>query len=286
GPGRAEPLYRTLGIPGGPVGSGHFIVGRDNASTMEGCIMILPLKFLAAAGLTASLATGGAVATHAASSENHPVAAAAQADNPGELLTTLRTGEPAHDAGRIGDDNRNDDRNDDRDHEADDADDAVTTTSTQPAPAPAPAVTVQTAGEAGTVTLSSSGGVLSVTSTQPNAGWTAEVERAQGREVEVSFRNGLRRIDFKAELEDGRLQTRVVDPTAEVRNDDPARADEPGETEVGDDHGDDQADDHVTTTTTTSDDHRGDDLRGGDDHSGPGGGDDDHSGSGHSGSGH
>jgi hypothetical protein len=81
-------------------------------------------------------------------------------------------------------------------------------TSTTTPPAGDTTVTYD-AGEGGTVTITSNGSTLTIVSVNPAAGWAPEVEVASGREVEVDFRNGSRRIQFDAELEDGRVRIRV-----------------------------------------------------------------------------
>lgn len=63
-------------------------------------------------------------------------------------------------------------------------------------------------GNAGTVTVAANGDVLSVTATTATDGWTARVDHAQGREVEVRFTNGTRGVEFDAELVNGEV---VVD---------------------------------------------------------------------------
>ena len=67
------------------------------------------------------------------------------------------------------------------------------------------------AGEAGSVMVDSSAGVLNITGVDTADGWTATIEVASGREVEASFRNGSARIDFNAEAEDGTIRVRVRD---------------------------------------------------------------------------
>ncbi|MDH5616918.1 MAG: hypothetical protein OEY62_10310 [Acidimicrobiia bacterium] len=67
------------------------------------------------------------------------------------------------------------------------------------------------AGGGGTVTIASSGSSLTIVSVDPSVGWASEVEVASGREVEADFRNGSRRIQFNAELEDGEVRIRVRD---------------------------------------------------------------------------
>ena len=243
--------------------------------------MILPLKFLATAGLAASVATGGALATRVSPEADPPPASATTA--PGDTLVTLRVGEEGRfTAGEAGQVTviRTDAGLDLKDvaaaagwlHEVeqdsgfelevkffangrridlelelegvsirvrvrdglddelapDDAEETSTTsTTTAPPTDPAP-VTVHTAGEAGTVTVAFDDGVLVVADVQPNAGWVFDVEERRGDEVEVKFRSGLRRIDFKAELEDGRIQTRVEARRAEVDIDEPEAVTEPG----------------------------------------------------------
>ena len=170
------------------------------------------IKCLAAASLAASLATGGAIATHSVSGGEPPA-------------VTVSAGTTLADLPAAG----VDDRAGDDQPEAEAEVEHETTTSTRPpappaaAPAdPAPVVTetVQSAGDAGTVTLSTAGGRLTVTAVAPNAGWTVDTERSAGREVEVTFRNGTRRIEFKAELADGRVQTRVRDRISEAGDED------------------------------------------------------------------
>src|SRR5207237_9882546 len=98
------------------------------------------------------------------------------------------------------------------------------------------------------------------------------------------FRNGLRRIDFKAELTDGRIRARVEDRTTEVGHGEPVAATPPA-AGTEDDHvaGADDSQPEVEPAEVDGD-HSGpgsdgslDDRSGrdgGDDHSGHGGGDD------------
>jgi hypothetical protein len=69
--------------------------------------------------------------------------------------------------------------------------------------------TVYEVGDAGTVTLTNDGAQLEVVSVNQNDGWQIEIEMAAGREVEVDFGNGTRRIQFNAELEDGEIRVRA-----------------------------------------------------------------------------
>ena len=88
----------------------------------------------------------------------------------------------------------------------------ASTTST-PAPAasaPAPGSTrTVSAGDAGSITVAVEAGGLRLTGTAPHAGWRVEVERESGREIEVQFTTGTRRIDVNVELEDGQVRERV-----------------------------------------------------------------------------
>jgi hypothetical protein len=70
-------------------------------------------------------------------------------------------------------------------------------------------VRVISAGDAGSVTVVSDGASLSILTTTSNPGWRVEVERAAGREVEVTFRSGELRVDVHVEIEDGQIRERV-----------------------------------------------------------------------------
>lgn len=75
-------------------------------------------------------------------------------------------------------------------------------------------------GDAGTVTISSDGSMLSIVDIETAVGWTAEIEVAVGREVEADFRNSTLRIQFNAELEDGEIRVRVRERTDDGNGDD------------------------------------------------------------------
>ena len=104
----------------------------------------------------------------------------------------------------------------------------------------------------GTVTYRSDGTSLTLVSAMPANGWRLEVEQSSGREIELDFRAGSRRVQVGLEIEDGRVRERVRvrdDATGiDVRFEDGAV--------VADDHGGDRADDggagHVV-----GDDHGG-----------------------------
>lgn len=75
-------------------------------------------------------------------------------------------------------------------------------------------------GDAGTITVESDGTGLAITAVTASDGWAAEVEIAQGREVEADFRTGDRRIQFNAELEDGQIRVRVRERVGDERTED------------------------------------------------------------------
>jgi hypothetical protein len=117
-----------------------------------------------------------------------------------------------------------------------------TTAGTPAAPTPAsPAASghrsLPTVG--GTVTYTVDGGTLSVASAVPSSGWSAEVEQSSGREIEVDFRSGTRRVQVNIEFEDGQVRERVRvrddanDAEIRIENGVVVRQ------EPGDDHGDD-----------------------------------------------
>jgi len=130
------------------------------------------------------------------------------------------------------------------------------------------------AGDGGSVTVRSDGGTLTVLSADANPGFTSEVERGAGTEVEVQFANGAVRVDFNAELEDGAVRVRVRVNGVAVDN--------PG-----------TAPTTATTTPEVDDDvdnsgpgnaHEGENNRGPGNAHDENSGSDDHGGSGHSGS--
>jgi hypothetical protein len=147
-----------------------------------------------------------------------------------------------------------------------------TSTTMPSAPAPAPSSPSTGSGNralpsaGGTVTYTAQGGTLTLVSAVPNAGWSVEVEQSSGRELEVDFRSGTRRVQVNVEFEDGGIRERV-----RLRDDaDDSEVRIENGVVVRQEHGDDRGDDH--------DDDHGGDRSGGDDHGGS-------SGSGSSGSG-
>ena len=88
-------------------------------------------------------------------------------------------------------------------------DSSSTSTTTPPAGDDSASSVTYNAGDGGTVTIASNGSSLTIVSVDPAAGWSFEVEIASGLEVEADFRNGTRRIQFNAQLEDGEVRIRV-----------------------------------------------------------------------------
>ena len=165
----------------------------------------------------------------------------------------------------------------------------TTTDVSVPAPgSPGDTRTIDATG-AGAVAYAVSGDVLTVVRATPAAGWTVGVEQSTGREVEVDFRSGTRRVQVNVEVEDGEVRERVrtrddADDT-DVRTE--ATVPSPGSTTSTtiDDSNDDSGGDRSGSGSRGGDDSDDDDDRSGsgsgggdddrgDDHSGPGGGDD------------
>ncbi len=65
------------------------------------------------------------------------------------------------------------------------------------------------AGDAGTVSISRSGAVLTITNVATNEGWRIAGQRTTGLSVEVEFRRGTTKLTFQAEVEDGVVNTRI-----------------------------------------------------------------------------
>lgn len=171
-------------------------------------------------------------------------------------------------------------------------DDSTTSTtvgdgSTSTTAAPAADVRAIDAAGAGTVLVAVEDGSLRLVAATPSSGWQVEVEQAAGREIEVDFRSGTRRVQVNVEFEDGQVRERV-----RVRDDadNSGGSSGPGSSGVddsADDHSgpgrsgdDDSADDSVDDSSGHSSDDSADDDSvdddSGDDHGGSGhGGDDD-----------
>jgi len=65
--------------------------------------------------------------------------------------------------------------------------------------------------DAGSVTVAVEGLSVSVVSVDAKPGWVAEIETDEPGEAQVNFTAGDARVDFRAEVEDGRLRVRVRD---------------------------------------------------------------------------
>ncbi|HEX4979648.1 MAG TPA: hypothetical protein VFV35_06250 [Acidimicrobiales bacterium] len=65
------------------------------------------------------------------------------------------------------------------------------------------------AADAGTVTYAVDGGSLTLVEATPAAGWVVEVEQGSGRELDLDFRSGTRRVQVEVEFEDGTVRERV-----------------------------------------------------------------------------
>lgn len=134
-----------------------------------------------------------------------------------------------------------------------------------PAPGTPPSGEVRTidAVGAGTVVVAVEGTSLRLISATPASGWQVEVEQATGREVEVDFRAGTRRVQVNLELEDGQVRERVRvrdDATGtDVRSEDGVVVDDDADDSSG--HGSDHED---------RDEDRDDDSSGHTGHSGSG----------------
>ena len=123
---------------------------------------------------------------------------------------------------------------------------------------------------AGTVIYAIEDGGLRLVTATPASGWAVEVEQSAGREVELDFRAGTRRVQVNLEIEDGEVRERV-----RFRDD---ADDTDVRTEDGVVVSDDSTDDNSNSGPGSGDEDHSDDD------SGPGSDDDDdHSGSGHDG---
>ena len=102
------------------------------------------------------------------------------------------------------------------------------------------------AGDAGSVVLVV-GSQLEIARLIPSPGWGAEIEVPSGREVEVDFRSGDRRIQFNAELEDGEVRVRLRDGSGESESRTTSSTDDSSV-----DHTTTTIDDSTTTTEASS----------------------------------
>ena len=67
-------------------------------------------------------------------------------------------------------------------------------------------ITTYQVADAGTVDVAFDGSSVAVVGVAPASGWSFETEVAAGIEVEVQFADGVTRVDFKAEVEDGQVR--------------------------------------------------------------------------------
>ena len=152
---------------------------------------------------------------------------------------------------------------------------------------PSTAVRSIDAAGAGTVLVAVEGGSLRLVAATPTAGWRVEVEQGAGREVEVDFRSGTKRVQVNVELEDGQVRERVrvrddADDT-DIRSENGAVVRDDSDGRIDDTSGhssDDSADDGSGHGSDDSADDDPDDDRSGSGHGDDDDGDDD-SGSGH-----
>jgi len=150
-------------------------------------------------------------------------------------------------------------------------DDTTSTTADDGNGTPADDIRSLDAAGAGTVVYAIEGGRLRLITATPASGWAVEVEQGAGREVELDFRSGTKRVQVNLEIEDGQVRERVrfrddADDT-DIRTEDGVVDD--------DNSGPGSGSDDSNSGPGSGDDDSGDD------HSGSGhGGDDDNSGSG------
>jgi hypothetical protein len=123
---------------------------------------------------------------------------------------------------------------------------------------------------AGTVIYAVEGDSFRLISATPAGGWRVDVEQSTGREIDLDFRSGTRRVQVDIELEDGQVRERVrfrddADDT-DIRTEDGVVQDDSSGPGSG---GEDTTDDNSGSGSGDGDT---------DDSSGPGGDDEDRSG--------
>ena len=74
---------------------------------------------------------------------------------------------------------------------------------------PADEIRTIDANDAGVVVVAVEGGSLRLVAATPSTGWRVEIEQSAGREIEVDFRSGSKRVQVNVELEDGHVRERV-----------------------------------------------------------------------------
>lgn len=105
----------------------------------------------------------------------------------------------------------------------------------------------------GVVSLTRAGERLALAGVQAGAGWTWTVEE-EGDEVSITFRNGDRKIEFKAQVEGGSVAVQVEEEQVIV---DSTTSTSIGDHDDGDDDGDE--DDHEDGDDDEDDDGHDDD---------------------------
>ena len=88
-------------------------------------------------------------------------------------------------------------------------DDSTSTTAPSAPSVPADEARSLDAAGAGTVVYVVEDGSLRLISATPTSGWAVEVEQGAGRELELDFRSGTRRVQVNVEIEDGQVRERV-----------------------------------------------------------------------------
>src|SRR5262245_27201193 len=87
--------------------------------------------------------------------------------------------------------------------------DTTSTTADDGNGTPADDVRSLDAAGAGSVIYAVEGGSLRLITATPASGWAVEVEQGTGREVELDFRSGTKRVQVNLEIEDGQVRERV-----------------------------------------------------------------------------
>ena len=147
---------------------------------------------------------------------------------------------------------------------------------------PADEIRTIDANGAGLVVVVVEGGSLRLVAATPSTGWQVEIEQSAGREIEVDFRSGSKRVQVNVEIEDGQVRERVrarddastggsatiVEDNSGHGNSDDDSIDDSSGHDSSDDSSDDSIDDRSGSGHDSSDDDS-------DDSSGRGHGSDD-----------
>lgn len=123
---------------------------------------------------------------------------------------------------------------------------SVTIGSDIPVAAPSPTQATYAIGEAGTVTLDTANGVLSIVAATPAQGWVVSQSESDGSgNAEVKFQSADQEVEFHANLLYGVVNTSIEGSAGsdEMSGDDGATHDSVSGHDSDDDHGDDQRDD-------------------------------------------